>query len=568
HIIIADASPSFPRNVEYLVQSLKTAYSNDQLPIVILAQSQPPRLQALTLRDFANVYVVEGTPLSAADLSRTYVGRARGLIVLSNTKHYTDSSRRMADSSSVLAERNLWSFQASSNRFAVYEVIHRANIKYLDGAAPLDCEDLYTSQLLRPSFMEGHIFMPSMLDVMMSHSYFNPHILDVFKHLIFSHEHFTTPRPSTYPPNAGIVASPPLGPEPVVDPYPARPNHTTLVLPSGPGLDDNGSVLSVYSTPSSGSTSSSPTTKPATGDATEKWTSVPEKAGQPLDPMGGRDQLGRVPVARARKRISRGRIFMTHLPTAYVATAKNYGQLVTDMLYAHAAVTLGLYRNVKWTSGSHQKCVFINPPTDTPLQVGDQVYLIAQTQPQWPTVTFDDTPRPTTSRRRDSITGVGQVFNEPTHHRLQPNRVSAQATSKVRLADLAPPPNRPPLQRTADQRPGLTTASSPGPVGFESMEAHIPAPRPAHSAPISQRARHTQPVQGTTLDHPAPRRSSLAPPGSEHATSLHRSSHAMGYLQYLRSLPVAEAPATSDVLPSSEFLDHDVPPLNLNDPPR
>ncbi|KAJ1928771.1 hypothetical protein IWQ60_001771 [Tieghemiomyces parasiticus] len=146
HIVICDASPTFPRNVEYLVQSLKTAFSDDRLAIVILAVAHPPRVQALTLRDFANVYVVDGNPLLAQDLSRTYVERARGVIVLSNAKHHHQASRRLVDCSAVLCEMNIRSWYClHPRRFSVVEMIHRLNIKYIDGETPLKSEELYES---------------------------------------------------------------------------------------------------------------------------------------------------------------------------------------------------------------------------------------------------------------------------------------------------------------------------------------------------------------------------------------------------------------------------------------
>ncbi|KAJ1659358.1 hypothetical protein IWQ61_001543 [Dispira simplex] len=198
HILICDASPSFPRNVEYLVQSLKTAFSDEYLPVIILSASHPPKVQALTLQDFHHVYVVEGSPLSAADLSRTYIERARGVIVLSNAKYYSNTSKRLADSTAVLFEMNLRSFRGNPLCFPVVEVLHRENIKFIDGETPLRSEERYASQLLRPSFMSGRVFIPTMLDVMLCHSYFNPHILEVYKHLIFSHDQFTTPKSTVY----------------------------------------------------------------------------------------------------------------------------------------------------------------------------------------------------------------------------------------------------------------------------------------------------------------------------------------------------------------------------------
>ncbi|KAJ1892865.1 hypothetical protein GGI09_005677 [Coemansia sp. S100] len=179
HIVICDASDLFPRNVELLIQSLKNAYEDEDLSIIILSPGQVDRERELILGDFTNVYVVRGTPLAQGDLRRTHIERAQKAIVLGNCNIRADSEGESNDSAAILANMNIQSL--CDGQFVTTELLDVESIRYLDHT------QLLGEPLLKRTFMGGHIFMPAMIDTALCQCYFSSHILDVLRHLTFSH---------------------------------------------------------------------------------------------------------------------------------------------------------------------------------------------------------------------------------------------------------------------------------------------------------------------------------------------------------------------------------------------
>ncbi|KAJ1940394.1 hypothetical protein FBU59_003822 [Linderina macrospora] len=182
HIVICDASNMFPRNIELLVQALKQAFEDDELPIVILSPAKMDRVVELVLSDFANVYVVRGTPLSQADLRRTHIGHAQKAIVLGSCggradKDTGDSSN---DSAAILANLNIQSV-CGGQFFVTTELLDIESIRYHDHT------QLLGEPLLKRTFMGGHIFMPALIDTALCQCYFSSHILEVLRQMTFSH---------------------------------------------------------------------------------------------------------------------------------------------------------------------------------------------------------------------------------------------------------------------------------------------------------------------------------------------------------------------------------------------
>ncbi|KAJ2490448.1 hypothetical protein IWW37_003104 [Coemansia sp. RSA 2050] len=181
HIVICDASDLFPRNVELLIQSLKNAYEDEDLSVIILSPGQVDRQRELVLGDFTNVYVVRGTPLAQGDLRRTHIERAQKAIVLGNCNIRADSEGESNDSAAILANMNIQSLCGDGQSFVTTELIDLESIRYLDHT------QLLGEPLLKRTFMGGHIFMPALIDTALCQCYFNSHILDVLRHLTFSH---------------------------------------------------------------------------------------------------------------------------------------------------------------------------------------------------------------------------------------------------------------------------------------------------------------------------------------------------------------------------------------------
>ncbi|KAJ2593088.1 hypothetical protein H4R99_006197 [Coemansia sp. RSA 1722] len=187
HIVICDASDVFPRNMEILVQALKNAFNNDDLPVVILSLGDPDLQTKMSLNEIPHVYHVRGTPLAQSDLRRARIETAQKAIVLGNcnTRTYSDgTSESSTDSAAILANMNIQSV-CGGQFFVTTELLDIENIRYLDHT------QLLGEPLLKRTFMGGHIFMPAMLDTALCQCYFSSHILDVLRHLTFSHLHGT-----------------------------------------------------------------------------------------------------------------------------------------------------------------------------------------------------------------------------------------------------------------------------------------------------------------------------------------------------------------------------------------
>ncbi|KAJ1832024.1 hypothetical protein LPJ63_003852 [Coemansia sp. RSA 2711] len=179
HVVVCDASPQFPRSIALLVQSLKDAFEDSELPIVILSPGEPDAQQAAMLGDFAGVYVVRGTPLAQPDLQRTLIERAQKAIVLSSNNNSSNSSSS-GDSAAILANMNIQQL-CGTQFFVTTELLDIENIRYLDHT------QLLGEPLLKRTFMGGHIFMPALIDTALCQCYFSSHVLDVMRHLTFSH---------------------------------------------------------------------------------------------------------------------------------------------------------------------------------------------------------------------------------------------------------------------------------------------------------------------------------------------------------------------------------------------
>ncbi|KAJ1915326.1 hypothetical protein H4219_004379 [Mycoemilia scoparia] len=133
HIVVCDASPRFPRNLPLLIQSLKVAYEDDLLPVVILCPSIPDKPKLRILRDFANVFIIRGTPLSKPDLRRALIAVATKAIILANNKYYFSKKRNanMVDSTTLLSAMNIKSIRGDSC-FTVAEILSPESIQHLD----------------------------------------------------------------------------------------------------------------------------------------------------------------------------------------------------------------------------------------------------------------------------------------------------------------------------------------------------------------------------------------------------------------------------------------------------
>ncbi|KAJ1971456.1 hypothetical protein H4R35_005246, partial [Dimargaris xerosporica] len=219
HIVLTTCGPEFPRNIEYLIQSIKELHLNAPRTcpaMVVLCPYDPSDLQLLWFSTRSNVYIVKGSPLSYDDLMLINIRTAFKAIVLghgvsrssyqpspapSTSMWTSDSSAilgdtaEMVDATSLMAEMTMRQYGGPHLRTAT-ELVYPTNVQLNPDEFLLDVEDQFVQDITRQSFMSGGVVMPSVLDTLLCSSYYNPYRLDLFRQLVFSHEQLmTTPEP-------------------------------------------------------------------------------------------------------------------------------------------------------------------------------------------------------------------------------------------------------------------------------------------------------------------------------------------------------------------------------------
>ncbi|KAJ1926753.1 hypothetical protein IWQ60_003522 [Tieghemiomyces parasiticus] len=334
HIVICDTGGAFPPNLEYFIGCLRVPHRDNtpvhspfsatgDLPIVILSKNEPSGSQQRLLASFGNVYMVRGSALIRKDLFKAHIHLARKAVVLSGLQHQSgDSTQHTADASALLAVLNIESLSQSDDFFIVVEFIHRENMKFIGESETVPIDEMYAQAILRPSFMSGHVFAPCMLDTLICQTYYNNHILDIVKHLIFSHR-LADDTVQLY------FSPPPLAAATTVETEPC------LVDTQAPEDEDSASENSI---PPNGGVESEP---PVTTNLY-------------------------------------GHSFLVDVPAEFFG--RLYLSLFTELCRVHCAVPLGLYRAV--SHNRHPLCyVLVNPGPTMVLRRGDRVYVLSDCAP-------------------------------------------------------------------------------------------------------------------------------------------------------------------------------------------
>lgn len=88
HILLCDASDSFPSNLEYFIAPLRAPHLYEDTSkwssIVVLSPAEPMEHQRKMLDRFEGVYIVQGSPLRRRDLARAGVTRCEKAVILAN----------------------------------------------------------------------------------------------------------------------------------------------------------------------------------------------------------------------------------------------------------------------------------------------------------------------------------------------------------------------------------------------------------------------------------------------------------------------------------------------------
>ncbi|KAJ1923471.1 hypothetical protein IWQ60_005860 [Tieghemiomyces parasiticus] len=443
HIIITDCSDQFPRNVEYLVESVRTAHANRGLAaptMVLLTPAEPRLLQRQWFDVRGDVRLVAGTSLSEADLKCVRIGEARAAITLNTITlptGYDDELSGAIDDLPLMAKmaqrhcgpRSLMTFLettlAGCSQLAPNEFVP-------------DVENQDMQDMTCQAFLSGSIVLPSLFNSILAMTFFNQHYLDLFKQLLLTYDSPGRQTPSPLleqldqrhgsdrwmdnvdtasmvfqedipaislhnadgsPDGTDSGYANDMDVEPDQTAGPTRPDTPDRLLP----LNPTGSLPNL-ATFSVGAGHNDRAGNPVLESA------VPGAAFSPSNP-----DFAVSPHLKPAPLLQRASTTSSHDSSdsdiggggtddrwddessagsdtssdhcAQVLLVKNvydlatYGALVGHLAHEYEAVALGLYRKVHGVTSSY-RCVMVNPSPESGLHASDQIYVITATDPQ------------------------------------------------------------------------------------------------------------------------------------------------------------------------------------------
>eukprot|EP00158_Paraphelidium_tribonemae_P009403 Partr_v1_DN28856_c0_g1_i3_m33832 putative Potassium large conductance calcium-activated channel, subfamily M, alpha member 1 len=200
HIIICDAGASFPANLEYFIAPLRSPHLQHRLqpttdsdsswaPIVILSPAEPSVHQRDILMKFSDVYIIRGSPMRRRDLRLASVETCKKAVILTDSKNGKYNAERTADASSLLVVLNIEALATTGDIFVITECVYEDNMMFI-GPSDITLKTRFKERegraLMRPAFMSGHVYCQSMLDSIICQNFFNPHMLNIVRHMLFS----------------------------------------------------------------------------------------------------------------------------------------------------------------------------------------------------------------------------------------------------------------------------------------------------------------------------------------------------------------------------------------------
>ncbi|KAJ3103629.1 hypothetical protein HDU97_009968 [Phlyctochytrium planicorne] len=188
HLLICSLSDEkFPSNLSFLIAPIRLRFPD--MGIVLLAPVEPEEDERAKLLVYGLVFIVNGSCLGRSDLKKCGVEKVKKAVVLAAAKE-SNSTEKLADAPALLAVLNIEAM-AKSDVFITVEFLHPSNMKLIGaGEAYYAKLDIYGSSIM-PAFASGHVFSKSMLNTLLVQTYYNPHLLVILKHLIFSYRSYS-----------------------------------------------------------------------------------------------------------------------------------------------------------------------------------------------------------------------------------------------------------------------------------------------------------------------------------------------------------------------------------------
>jgi hypothetical protein len=181
-----------------LIRTLRSRHLATIFPVLILNPEPPSVVLWNQIAYFPQVYFLQGNPADRNDLARAGVRVAARAIVLarsiSNSHEMSDET--MSDAHAIFAHQCAIGMNPSVQ--IVTELVNASNVGFLDVGGREDSgtgKDSVVHSAARSKqsgnayyntrqFIAGIVFSSSMLDTLISQSFYNPHITTVFQHLI------------------------------------------------------------------------------------------------------------------------------------------------------------------------------------------------------------------------------------------------------------------------------------------------------------------------------------------------------------------------------------------------
>ncbi|MGH0118186.1 UNVERIFIED_CONTAM: hypothetical protein FKN15_045333 [Acipenser sinensis] len=151
-------------------------------PIVFVGSLEYLRREWETLLNFPKVSILPGTPLSRADLRAVNINLCDMCVILSANQNNIDDAS-LQDKECILASLNIKSmlFDDSIGVLQANSQVNDSNVQFLDQD---DDDDPDTELYLTQPFACGTAFAVSVLDSLMSATYFNDNILTLIRTLV------------------------------------------------------------------------------------------------------------------------------------------------------------------------------------------------------------------------------------------------------------------------------------------------------------------------------------------------------------------------------------------------
>lgn len=169
HVVVCGLSGVSTSALEHLLRPLRAAYLPAFPTVVIMMQQPPPRTMMKRISAFMDVWFVQGSPFTSADLHRAGVHKAvTSIIFKQNITKRDDMS--LVDADTICIYRLMKACNPALE--VVCELISKESIAFLSA----ESVDEYSTKV----FASGHVFTPAFLDILLCQSYYAPHVRAVF----------------------------------------------------------------------------------------------------------------------------------------------------------------------------------------------------------------------------------------------------------------------------------------------------------------------------------------------------------------------------------------------------